>query len=153
MPSLELRIPPPIVTVVVGALMWLAAWLAPQLACPLPARYVLAGALLIVGLAVSISGAVAFRRAGTTVNPLQPQKASVLVTSGLYRRTRNPMYLGLLIVLCAWALFLANWAALLGLPLFVLYLTRFQIIPEERALTAVFGDAFARYRSTVRRWA
>ena len=74
------------------------------------------------------------------------------LTTGLYRVTRNPMYLGMLLVLFGWAVFLSNLAALLIAPLFALYITRFQIIPEERVLAEKFGAAFMAYQSQVRRW-
>ena len=75
-----------------------------------------------------------------------------LVTSGVYRYTRNPMYLGMACLLLAWAVYLQNPLALLGVPLFMAYITQFQIKPEERMLVKLFGDAFIRYRQQVRRW-
>jgi protein-S-isoprenylcysteine O-methyltransferase Ste14 len=79
--------------------------------------------------------------------------ASSLVVTGIYRHTRNPMYLGGLVMLSGWALFLATLSACLFLPLFVAYLTRFQIIPEEKVLRARFGTEFDDYVKRVRRWA
>ena len=93
-----------------------------------------------------------FRRAKTTVNPLKPDAASALVVRGVYRWTRNPMYLAMLLLLIAWVCIVSNWAALAMLPLFVAYLNRFQIGPEERALQARFGAEFESYRRQVRRW-
>jgi len=86
------------------------------------------------------------------VNPLKPDSASALVVAGIYRWTRNPMYLGMATVLAAWGLYLANIGALAGVALFVAYMNRFQIAPEERALEARFGADFAAYRGRVRRW-
>jgi protein-S-isoprenylcysteine O-methyltransferase Ste14 len=86
------------------------------------------------------------------VNPLQPDAASSLVSGGVYRWTRNPMYLGMALVLLAWAVYLSSIAALAVLPLFIVYINRFQIEPEERALEARFGAQFERYRKAVRRW-
>ena len=97
-------------------------------------------------------GFASFRRAKTTVNPMKPDSASSLVVSGIYDLTRNPMYLGFLVILVGWAFFLSNALGFIFLPLFVLYMNRFQIEPEERALASVFGEAFASYRSRVRRW-
>jgi len=74
------------------------------------------------------------------------------VTSGIYRYTRNPMYLGLLLILLGWAVFLANIVAFIFLPAFIAYLNRFQIRPEEKAMASLFGQDFANYRSKVRRW-
>ncbi|MBS0396154.1 MAG: isoprenylcysteine carboxylmethyltransferase family protein [Proteobacteria bacterium] len=93
-----------------------------------------------------------FRAAGTTVNPLDPDAASHLVTGGVYRWTRNPMYLGLLLLLAAWALWMRSAAPWVVLPLFVGFLTVAQIRPEEAALQRRFGEAYDAYRARVRRW-
>ena len=119
---------------------------------PLVVRVAGAVALLVIGQGIAISGMVAFRRAKTTVNPIKISTASSLVSSGVFRLTRNPMYLGLLIALAGWAVYLASWLALLGLPLFVLYMNRFQIGPEERAMASLFGADYAAYKERVRRW-
>ncbi|WP_422879670.1 methyltransferase family protein [Noviherbaspirillum cavernae] len=95
---------------------------------------------------------VSFRRASTTVNPVSPGAATSLVSAGIYAFTRNPMYLGFLLGLSGWAVYLSNAAAFLALPFFVLYLNRFQIAPEERALQTLFGGEFSAYRGRVRRW-
>ena len=149
---LELRIPPPIVAACFALLMWLAASSIPALDFEFPAKLPVALGVAGVGVAVGLVAFFGFRRAKTTVNPLAPQESSALVVTGIYRRTRNPMYLGMLAILVAWALWLANAAAFFLLPLFMLYLHRFQIAPEERALQARFGGEFERYRGSVRRW-
>lgn len=152
MNALELKIPPVAVALLVGAAMWgLAVWV-PGLAGPLPRLPAVALLLVLAGALVALLGVASFRRAKTTVNPTTPGAASALVDSGIYGYTRNPMYLGLLLVLAGWGLWLAHALALLGLPAFVVYMNRFQIAPEERALTVVFGDAFTVYRHKVRRW-
>ena len=135
---------------VCALLMWLVAF--PALDVNLPAREVFAGVLIVAAAVVGLSAVLGFRRAKTTVNPLKPEQASSLVVRGIYRWTRNPMYLAMLLVLAAWACIVANVAALAILPLFVLYLNRFQIGPEERALQARFGGEFEEYKRTVRRW-
>jgi protein-S-isoprenylcysteine O-methyltransferase Ste14 len=152
MNSLKLKIPPPLVALGMAALMWLVARAVPTLDFAMPARHRLAACVALAGVSTAIAGVVAFRRAGTTVNPLRPEKASALVVSGIYKFTRNPMYLGLLLVLIAWALILSNAVAFMLLPAFVLYMNRFQIGPEEAALMAAFGPAFSAYESRVRRW-
>ena len=86
------------------------------------------------------------------MNPIKPDTASSLVSSGVYRFTRNPMYLGLSVTLLGWAMFLSNPLALLAVPLFVLYINRFQINPEERVLSSLFGAGYAAYKEKVRRW-
>jgi len=152
MPALELKIPPLVVLALVAGLMWLGARAVPAADFPLPARRAIALALVTTGVGIAVAGVVAFRRVKTTVNPLSPEAASALVVSGIYRLTRNPMYLGALVVLLGWAAFLANALALILAGTFVLYLNRFQIAPEEKALAARFGPAFGDYRATVRRW-
>jgi len=152
MTSLELKIPPPLVAFLTGLLMWSATRLVPPLALPGVARVAVAAVLVGVGVGLAISGVLTFKRAKTTVNPTTPAAASALVRTGVFRFTRNPMYLGLLLCLVAWAVYLSNALALLIVPLFVLYMNRFQIAPEERALATLFGDAYAAYKREVRRW-
>ena len=132
--------------------MWLVAWLLPSLRWLLPGHQVLAVAAAVAGAVISIAGVLQFRRARTTVNPMTPEASSSLVAAGIYRWTRNPMYLGFLVALIGMALWLASPVSLLVLPFFVLYMNRFQIVPEERALAARFGASFEQYRRSVRRW-
>ncbi len=149
---LETKIPPPIVMLLfagpgiwyhymkVGTLEWIAFispfyWVFPALA------------FLIIG-----AGIWAFQKHRTTVNPHTPSEASSLVTSGIFSYTRNPMYLGMLLCLCAVAVKTVNVFALLCIPMFMIYLTRFQIIPEEQAIEAKFGDQYREYKKRVRRW-
>ncbi|HEU4353132.1 MAG TPA: isoprenylcysteine carboxylmethyltransferase family protein [Burkholderiales bacterium] len=148
--GLENRVPPPIVAACFAAAMLALAWVAPALTFPIPSAFALAVAL--VGVSLDAIALIHFLRSRTTVNPLKPDSASALVTGGIYRLTRNPMYLGLAALLLAWAIYLGNLAALAGLPLFILYMNRFQIAPEERALEARFGAEYIAYRSRVRRW-
>lgn len=153
MSKLELRVPPVIVVAVCALAMWLIARdLAPG-PLSVPARLGLAAVLGVVGVLLALAGVREFRAARTTVNPLQPEQAASMVTSGVYRFTRNPMYLGMFCLLAAWAAWLGRLAPLLvGLPAFVLYMNRFQIVPEERALEKRFGAAFREYAARVRRW-
>ncbi|WP_312205756.1 methyltransferase family protein [Pseudomonas kuykendallii] len=153
MGALENRIPPPLVATLFGLLMWLAARQLPgTLQLPIEWRIGLAMLVLIAGVAICLAGVLSFRHARTTVNPLKPETASALVCSGVYRYTRNPMYLGFATALLAWAIYLAWPPALLGVLGFVLYLNRFQIEPEERALAGLFGSDFEQYCSRVKRW-
>lgn len=152
MDSLETRIPPAVVALVAAAVMWAIAAVTDGVDATHAMRLVSATAVAALGAFFCIAGIVSFRRAKTTVNPLRPGSASSLVDSGIYRITRNPMYLGFALFLVAWAVCLASPAALLGVAAFVLYIDRFQIQPEERALAALFGEAFERYRRAVRKW-
>ncbi len=152
MNALELRIPPAAVFVIAALLMGLVAWALPALHVALPGRVVLAVALALAGGLFGVAGIVAFSRAKTTVHPMKPGEATSLVTTGIYTRTRNPMYLGLLLALLGFGIYLANPVSLLMLPGFVFYMNRFQIIPEERAMASNFGADFETYRAQVRRW-
>jgi len=152
MRSLELKVPPPALALVIAILMWLLSRAAPALAFAIPARIPIAIIPAAAGLVTAILGVVTFARAKTTVNPTTPQASSSLVSWGIYKVTRNPMYLGLLLELTGWAIFLSNPLPFLLLPVYMLYINRFQIEPEERALTSLFGREFAAYQSRVRRW-
>lgn len=148
----DTRIPPPVILLCTGAGMW---WLArhwPQFTFDLPFRPWCALTIALAGLVFGLVPALRFSRAGTTTNPLHPQHSTHLVVDGLNARSRNPMYLDMLLLLLAWVVLLANVASALLLPVFVWYITRFQILPEERALAARFGDDYAAYRARVRRW-
>ncbi len=152
MHALELKIPPAAVFLVCAAGMWLLARAFPAGDFDLRYAGFLAIAIAGSGLAVALAGIVEFRRLSTTVNPLQPGEASSIVTGSIYRYTRNPMYVGLACCVLAWGLYLRNFAALLCIVIFIVYMTQFQIKPEERALKEKFGDEYASYKSRVRRW-
>lgn len=152
MSRLELKIPPVLLVLLFAGLMYLLsagtgdAWQA-----GFATRFI-ALVCALAGVVAATAGVLEFRRARTTVNPVTPSASSSLVTSGIYRISRNPMYLGFLLILTGWALFLANLYAAALVPLFVLYMNRFQIIPEERALLRIFGDQFTAYAAKVGRW-
>lgn len=145
---MENRIPPPLLTLALGIAMWFAA-------SPTPAplwRELAAFALFMAAGIFGFPALRAFRRAGTTIDPVRIDRASHLVTGGIYAITRNPMYMALALLLTSWALWLGGTWVWTGPIVLILWLDRFQIIPEERAMTARFGDAYLRYKDTVRRW-
>lgn len=148
---LEHKIPPPVVGLLCALGMW-AANPVPEWAATGPLRWALALGLVAVGLGFDLLGLLAFRRAQTTVNPLHPDKASALVASGIYRITRNPMYAGMALLLSGGAVLLGTVGAWLGPLAFVAFITRFQILPEERFMAAKFGDDYTRFCQQVRRW-
>jgi protein-S-isoprenylcysteine O-methyltransferase Ste14 len=152
MQSLELKIPPLPLAVLFGAAMVGVSVATPAATFCVPGRIGIAIGLALLATATALAGVFAFRMKRTTVNPLKPGAASAIVSSGVYRFSRNPMYLGLLLALSAWAIYLSNALAALLLPAFVAYMNRFQIKPEERALLAKFGPAFSQYMAAVRRW-
>ena len=152
MSSLELKIPPPAVAALIAALMWGIAHLGPTLAIDPQIRLVVALTLVAIGITCDLLGLIAFRRSKTTINPMKPGKSSALVTSGIYTLTRNPMYLGMVALLTAWAVYLGAAWSFVGPVLFILYINRFQIGPEEKIMQSKFGKEFADYVARVRRW-
>lgn len=150
--ALENRIPPPVVATVVAAWMWLISGLSPTWVVDRRLSIGVALVFSTAGLVVVAWAVFGFRRARTTINPRKPEQASSLVAAGVYRYTRNPMYLGFAAMLLALAACLASPLALLGPAAFVLFIDRFQITPEERALSGKFGAEFQAYRDRVRRW-
>lgn len=152
MQRLELKIPPVAVFLVFGAIMWAAANAFPWASFSLPGAAIIVVMLGATGAGLGVMGLLAFRRGKTTVHPSHPERSSAVVTEGIYRYTRNPMYLGLAFFLTAWATKLGNVVSLLCVPAFIAYMTRFQILPEERALLSKFGATFGEYMDSVRRW-
>jgi protein-S-isoprenylcysteine O-methyltransferase Ste14 len=150
--DLELKVPPVALALIFAAAMWVVSVYTPSLTMAIPWRSVLAVAVAAAGVAFALAAVRAFRRANTSVNPTKPEATSTVVASGVYGVSRNPMYVGLLLVLTGWAIFLCHELTLLFLPAFVAYMNRFQIAPEERALSARFGSAYATYKRSVRRW-
>ena len=145
-------VPPPVVAAIVGAVMWALDRRLELGKFESALQAPVAGILLIVGLLLMLSAVASLVAARTTVNPLRPSRASSLVTTGIFRISRNPIYLGDLVVLAALAVWLGNAVSALLLVPFVAYINRFQIIPEEHALTKLFGPSYIAYCSRVRRW-
>ena len=156
MQALELKIPPPAVALVLVLAMWWVARHTPVLALDgdarVPLRLILALCIGLPGLVCDLGSAWLFHRAHTTVNPMRPGNTSALVTGGLFRYTRNPMYVGFVLMLTGWAVYLAAPWSLAGPLAFAAYMTRFQIIPEERLMRARFGAQYEAYCARVRRW-
>ena len=152
MRHLELKIPPLALCAAFAVAIAASAHLAPAANLPVRGHRAIAVAVMLIGIAVAAAGVIEFRRAKTTVNPLVPANASTVVASGIYRFSRNPMYLGMAVALFGVA---AWYSTLIGyglIPVFCTYMTQFQIKPEERALLATFGEGFASYMAKVRRW-
>jgi len=150
--ALELKVPPVAVVVIAAAGMWAVSQVSSGLHFSFPGAAWLSAGIAVVGIVIAILGVTEFRGAGTTVDPRVPEQSDSLVTSGVYRHSRNPMYAGMLLVLAGWGLFLGNFLSLLFVPAFFLYMNRFQIIPEERFMRASFGQSYSEYSSRVRRW-
>ncbi|WP_323750408.1 isoprenylcysteine carboxylmethyltransferase family protein [Marinobacter sp.] len=152
MDRLELKIPPVAQVVIIAGFMWILAVLLPPLGITLSASALVALFLASTGVAFALLGVWEFRSAGTTVDPRAPDQSANLVTSGVYRISRNPMYVGFMLLLIGWGVFLGNIASFLLLPVFVMYMNRFQIAPEERYMREKFGEEYRHYEAAVRRW-
>jgi protein-S-isoprenylcysteine O-methyltransferase Ste14 len=152
MSKFEHRIPPPLVALLIGLAMLALAKASGPPAFDEALRIDGASVLFLLGLGVAALGAFAFQRQGADINPHKIDRGDVLVTTGVFRWTRNPMYLGLTLLLCGYAFYLARLSCLLGPVAFVPFITRFQIIPEERAMLAKFGERYADYCAKTRRW-
>ncbi len=149
---LEHKLPPPVVGVLVAAAMWGISAQGPQMPIPSGHKYLAVAVLVVAGIAFDLLGLMAFRTARTTVNPLKPERASALVTHGVYRVSRNPMYAGMALLLSAWAVHLSALLCFAGPVIFMVFITRFQIRPEERALERLFGGEYVAYAARVGRW-
>ena len=149
---LELKVPPVAQVVALAVAMWGISVLSPFGPFTVPGRRLIAVSLLAAGAVVGLTAVLQFRSASTTVDPRKPDAASTIVSAGVYGWSRNPMYLALLFGLASWAIYLAHTLGLLLLPVFVLYMNRFQIRPEERALRESFGAEYSAYAESVRRW-
>lgn len=152
MNSLELKIPPVAQVIITAAAMYGVSKIAPALKFSLSGSTALGIGLGIVGLSSGIMGVTQFKKAQTTPNPQALEKVSSLVTSGIYQYTRNPMYVGLVLILLGWAFYLSHFLAFVLLPVFIFYMTRFQIQPEERMLARKFGKHYHAYLKKVSRW-
>jgi protein-S-isoprenylcysteine O-methyltransferase Ste14 len=153
---LEARIPPPVLAVIAALVIYGLHREWPVARLWTGERPALAAicALMIgaAGIALAGESLSRFIRRRTWFHPVHPERATTLVMDGAYRWTRNPMYLGLLLVLTGWAVWLGSASPFAVLPWFVVVLDRLQIEPEERALLDRFGGEYAQYRDEVRRW-
>jgi protein-S-isoprenylcysteine O-methyltransferase Ste14 len=149
---MKTKIPPPLFALLAGFLIYILHNYipGPTIVDPLIVHY--SWITFLIGGAFPTWAIITFRRAHTTLDPTDPGKASRLVIHGPYRLTRNPMYLGLFLVLFGWTLWLGNLTGFLVLPVFIMAITYLQVIPEERALSARFGEEYLRYRRQVYRW-
>jgi protein-S-isoprenylcysteine O-methyltransferase Ste14 len=150
--KMELKIPPILIVLMVAAFMWGISKISSLASIESEVTGPLSLMMLIVGLALNIAAIVSFRNANTTMNPMKPKSAARLVNAGIYKLSRNPMYLGTLFILFSWSIWLGNFFNLAVFLFFVWYITKFQIIPEEKVLEELFPKEFKSYKSKVRRW-
>jgi protein-S-isoprenylcysteine O-methyltransferase Ste14 len=149
---LETKVPAPVVAIAIAVGMRLMPHTGHALGAIETVRSAAADISANLSLIIVIVAFATFLKSRTTINPLKPDRASVLVTHGIYRYTRNPMYLSLALLLLSQACVLWSWAAFIGPIAYVAYITRFQILPEERILESKFGSEYTEYKRRVRRW-
>ena len=152
MNALALKVPPVAQVIITAAAMYGVSKMVPALTFSLNGSTALAVGLGVMGMSLGVMGVTQFRIAQTTPNPQALEKVSSLVTSGIYRYSRNPMYLGLVLILLGWAFYLSHFLSFVLLPVFILYMTRFQIQPEEQMMARKFGKTYQAYLNKVRRW-
>ncbi|MEX2963674.1 isoprenylcysteine carboxylmethyltransferase family protein [Microbulbifer sp. TYP-18] len=152
MKYLELKIPPVLLVFLFSVFMWVVSLALPQIDLHRYFKNIVFGLLSAISALIVILGVVSFRRADTTVNPINPGSSSSLVQTGIYKYTRNPMYLGFVLFLVGLSVFLQSIFSMFLIPLFIVYMNVFQIKPEEEALVKLFGEEFTSYQKNVRRW-
>jgi len=149
---LKLKVPPPIYMLLMAVLMWGLDKYFPIHDLESSLGVKLGVLLIITALIVDLKSLLQFFRGHTTINPIHPEKSRTLITTGMYQYSRNPMYLGLLFLLTGWGFILASASPLIMLPVFVVIITRQQILPEEQVLEQKFGQQYRDYKKSVKRW-
>lgn len=149
---MKFRILPPLVMLIFGGFMYLLDRWLPVGEFDFFGRETMSTIILIVGFLIMIMALLQFTRKKTTTDPLHPEKANHLVTGGIFKYTRNPMYLAMLLFLIVLGLRLGNAFNTLLAAGFVYYMNHFQIKHEEEALTKKFGKEYLLYLKAVRRW-
>lgn len=152
MKALELKIPPPIYALSIGLMMWLLNSNFPVVQLIESPWNKIGLVIIIVAGTFDLWSLFLFFKKHTTPNPMKPENTTGLVVNGLYKISRNPMYVGLLTILMGYAIWLGSLTPFLVLPLFYWLITEMQIKPEERALDSKFGQEYLDYKNTVRRW-
>lgn len=152
MKSLSLKIPPPIIALISALLIWFLSLYLPNCREVEIARHFTAWLMVGIAAILDMWALLSFKCAKTTIDPRYPHRTSSMVTLGVYHYTRNPMYVGLIIILSAWSVYLGSLAGFGVVIACVLYLNTFQIAGEESALEKLFGDAYLDYKRRVRRW-
>ncbi len=147
-----MKVPPVFQAVLAGFVAWAISRFSPLVEFSGVVAGVASATVGIAGVTCLLSAVRLFQRKQTTVNPLEPSKAERLVVDGLYRVTRNPMYVGMALLLVGWCLHLGTLSAFISVPVFVFAMNELQIKPEERALTDKFGEQYQAYCGQVRRW-
>ena len=147
---MKTKIPPPIIALICIVINYLSTYLINPI--KFPNIEIIGGLILLLGVATAMLATLLFKKDKTTVNPMNPEETTTLVTTGIFSITRNPMYLGSFLSISSTVLFFGSWFGIIILMFFVWFITKFQIIPEEEAMEKLFGSKYSEYRQKVRRW-
>ena len=148
--SIKTKIPPPLVALTFSLLVNYSKSIFPKIDIGWGGVF---GSLMIsIGLIIILSAIIQTKKYKTTITLLNPSNATKLIVHGIYKFSRNPMYLGLLLILSGISIIQNPIGGLLFVPSFILYITHFQIIPEESAMLDLFKDDFSKYKENVRMW-
>ena len=147
---MKTKIPPPIIALICIVINYLSTYLINPI--KFPNIEIIGGLILLLGVATAVLATLLFKKDKTTVNPMNLEETTALVTNGIFSITRNPMYLGLFLSILSTILFFGSWFGIIILMFFVWYINKFQIIPEEEAIEKLFGDEYREYKKNVRRW-
>ena len=150
MMNIKTKFPPPLVALTFGFLIYYTKNIFPKI--EIKNEIIFGSFMIISGLIIILSAIILFKKYQTTISPLNPSNATKLITNGIYKFSRNPMYLGLLLVLLGISITLNLTGGFFFILLFILYMNLFQIIPEENAMVDLFKDQFIDYKKNVRRW-
>lgn len=150
--SLALKVIPPVQIIISIILMLGLAYYLPQYRFSLALSFPLIILLIVLAGLIGSLALINFRKHKTTYHPRTPEKTSTIVDSGIYAYSRNPMYLALVIILFALALYFKNVTCFGVIPLFIGYITQYQIKPEKVMLNKLFPTDYQVYRQKVRRW-
>jgi len=146
----DVKIHPPILTLIFIAIAYIAKWVIPiPLAVPDVLRTI-GFVIVVIGILLGGFAFVEFRKAHTTVLP--HGSVSAIVTDGVYRFTRNPIYLGFLLMLVGFPLISGTYWGVLLTPVFVISMNSLVIEKEESYLEKKFGETYTSFKSRVRRW-
>ena len=118
----------------------------------LPYKHSTSVLILLVGSLILINPVFKFIKSKTTVNPVKFKKVNKLVTSGIYKYSRNPMYLGMILIIISTSIFYLNYISVVTPFIFYFWINRFQIKREEIFLKEKFGEEYLSYMSKTRRW-
>ena len=144
------KIPPPIITLICGLSIYFSRPLFSE------KIYIYSNIISILffffGSAFLVFALSSFKKQKTTISPLQPEKASALVISNVYKYSRNPMYLGMLFILISLAISYNIIGGIIAISIFIFFITKFQIKPEEVQMEKLFGEKYAQYKKRTRMW-